>query len=85
MGVSDVTASLNEIAANGGSVDVSRFEVPGVVVLGLFRDSAGNTMGLMEMNGDEIIVPKYGPCVGVLAIATSIFLILRQMKLIASS
>jgi len=57
LGVQDVTASLDEIAAQGGSIDVPRFEVPGVVVLGLFRDPAGNPMGLVEMNGDVLIVP----------------------------
>jgi len=34
-----------------------RFEVSGVVVLGLFRDPAGNPMGLVEMDGDSHVVP----------------------------
>ena len=57
VGVPDVTASLTQIEAAGGSVDVARFEVPGVVVLGLFRDPAGNPMGLVEMDGDTHKVP----------------------------
>lgn len=48
-GVDDVTAKLSEIQAHGGSIDAPRFDVPGVVVLGLFRDPAGNPMGLVEM------------------------------------
>ncbi|MEY4762625.1 MAG: hypothetical protein RLZZ200_2481 [Pseudomonadota bacterium] len=57
IGVPDVTASLAEVVRHGGSIDVPRFEVPGVVVLGLFRDPAGNTMGLVELDGDSPRVP----------------------------
>lgn len=57
LGVDDVTAKLDEIQAHGGSIDAARFEVPGVVVLGLFRDPAGNPMGLVEMDGDGPRVP----------------------------
>ncbi len=57
MGVPDVTAFLSLIEQSGGTVDVPRFEVPGVVVLGLFRDPAGNQMGLVEMNGDSPRIP----------------------------
>lgn len=57
VGVQDIEATLKEVEARGGSVDVPRFEVPGVVVLGLFRDPAGNPMGLVEMDGDEHKVP----------------------------
>lgn len=57
VGVPDVTASLTLIEQSGGSVDVPRFEVQGVVVLGLFRDPAGNPMGLVEMDGDSHRVP----------------------------
>jgi len=57
IGVHDVTASLIEIEKAGGTVDVPRFEVPGVVVLGLFKDPAGNPMGLVEMDGDSHRVP----------------------------
>lgn len=58
VGVDDVTAALERIEALGGSVDQPRFEVPGVAVLGLFRDLAGNPMGLVEMDGDSHKVPS---------------------------
>ena len=57
LGVPDVTACLSLIEQSGGAVDVPRFEVSGVVVLGLFRDPAGNAMGLVEMDGDSPRVP----------------------------
>ncbi len=57
LGVPDVTAVLALIEQSGGTVDVPRFEVPGVVVLGLFQDPAGNPMGLVEMDGDSPRVP----------------------------
>ena len=57
IGVKDVAAKLTEIAANGGTLDSQRFEVPGVVVLGLFKDPAGNPMGLVEMENGKAKVP----------------------------
>ena len=57
IGVPDVAATLASIDAAGGSIDVPRFEVPGMVVLGLFRDPAGNPMGLVEMDGSTPVVP----------------------------
>ncbi len=57
VGVPDVTACLEAIERAGGSIDTPRFEVPGLVVLGLFRDPAGNPMGLVEMDGDKPRVP----------------------------
>jgi predicted enzyme related to lactoylglutathione lyase len=57
IGVDDVTAKLAEVQANGGSIDVPRFEVPGVVVLGLFKDPAGNAMGLVEMQDGKPKIP----------------------------
>ena len=57
LGVPDVAATLDKIVAHGGAVHAPRFEVPGVVVLGLFRDPAGNTMGLVEMIGDAPKIP----------------------------
>lgn len=57
IGVADINASLGLVEKWGGSVDVARFEVPGMVVLGLFRDPAGNPMGLVEMIGDTPRVP----------------------------
>ncbi len=57
VGVPDVSESLELIKAHGGSVDAPRFEVPGVVTLGLFKDPAGNPMGLVEMDGESHKVP----------------------------
>ena len=57
LGVSDVTQTLNLVETNGGSVDTPRFEVPGLVILGLFKDPAGNAMGLVEMEGDKLRIP----------------------------
>jgi predicted enzyme related to lactoylglutathione lyase len=57
IGVDDVAATLAQIVEQGGEVDQQRFEVPGVVVLGLFRDPAGNRMGLVEMEDGKAKVP----------------------------
>jgi predicted enzyme related to lactoylglutathione lyase len=57
IGVPDVAAALEAIAAQGGVVEAPRFEVPGVVVLGLFKDPAGNAMGLIEMDGQRVKIP----------------------------
>ena len=52
IGVADVAKALNDVVANGGKIHAPRFEVKGVVVLGLFFDPAGNRMGLVEMGPD---------------------------------
>ena len=52
IGVGDITATLERIVEHGGSVEAPRFEVPGVVALGLFRDPAGNPMALVELGED---------------------------------
>lgn len=57
IGVDDVAATLAHIEANGGKVTAPRFEVPGVVVLGLFTDPAGNSMGLVEMENGRAVIP----------------------------
>ncbi|MEM9839718.1 MAG: hypothetical protein AAF830_11270 [Pseudomonadota bacterium] len=57
VGVPDISATEEKITELGGSIDVPRFEAPGVAVIGLFRDPAGNRMGLIEMNGGEPVVP----------------------------
>lgn len=57
IGVPDVAETLNSVEINGGSVDTPRFEVPGTVVLGLFKDPAGNAMGLVEMDGNSPKIP----------------------------
>ena len=57
LGVDDVTASLARVTAHGGQVVQPRFEVKGVVILGLFTDPAGNPMGLVEMQGGRPKIP----------------------------
>lgn len=57
IGVPDITATMSQIVANGGKVVYPRSEVKGVVVLGLFTDPAGNTMGLVELDGDKAKIP----------------------------
>lgn len=56
-GVPDVTAALEQVAANGGAVVAPRFAVPGVVILGLFTDPAGNRMGFVEFRDGRAVVP----------------------------
>jgi predicted enzyme related to lactoylglutathione lyase len=57
IGVPDIDASLTLVKEHGGAIDAPRFEVPGVVVLGLFKDPAGNPMGLVEMEGNVRRIP----------------------------
>ena len=57
LGVEDITATLATIAANGGGVVFPRMAVPGVVILALFADPAGNRMGLVELADGEPIIP----------------------------
>jgi uncharacterized protein len=52
IGVKDVTATLATVVDHGGKIQAPRFEVKGVVILGLFHDPAGNFMGLVEMGED---------------------------------
>ena len=52
LGVPDVSATLREVAANGGKIIAPRFEVKGVAGLALFTDPAGNAMGLVELTPD---------------------------------
>ncbi|MBI3693764.1 MAG: VOC family protein [Acidobacteria bacterium] len=48
MGVDDIEAVLGQIEAQGGAVVLSRTVVPGVVTFALFRDPAGNLLGIAE-------------------------------------
>ena len=57
IGVPDVTDALARVTAHGGAVIAPRFEVKGVVVIGLFKDPAGNSMGLVEMKDGKPVVP----------------------------
>lgn len=58
LGVPDVTAALEQVEAHGGTIQEPRFEVPGVVILGLFCDPADNPLGLVEMDGSDVKVPR---------------------------
>ena len=57
IGVSDVTKKLDEIKSRGGTIDVPRFVVAGVAVIALFKDPAGNPMGLVELENGKARVP----------------------------
>jgi predicted enzyme related to lactoylglutathione lyase len=57
LGVPDITAAFDKIQAHGGTPVSPRLAIPGVVVLGLFTDPAGNRLGLIEMDGDQSRVP----------------------------
>jgi predicted enzyme related to lactoylglutathione lyase len=57
LGVEDVAATLDKVLAHGGKIVRKRFEVKGVVVLGLFTDPAGNAMGLVEMRDGKPVTP----------------------------
>ena len=52
VGVPDVTAALEAVKASGGAMIFPRTVVPGVVILALFTDPAGNRMGLVEPGFD---------------------------------
>ena len=48
VGVPDINATLKKIVDGGGSVVLPRTVVPNVVTFALFKDPAGNRMGLVE-------------------------------------
>jgi predicted enzyme related to lactoylglutathione lyase len=58
VGVPDVSATLRKVVAGGGTIRYPRFEVPGRVILGVFKDPAGNSVGLVEMENGKAKVPK---------------------------
>jgi predicted enzyme related to lactoylglutathione lyase len=57
IGVENITVKLEQIKARGGTIDAPRFEVKGVAVLGLFKDPAGNPMGLVELENGKAKIP----------------------------
>jgi len=57
IGVNDVAKKLDQIKAHGGTVDAPRFVVPGVAIIGLFKDPSGNPMGLIEMAKGKPKIP----------------------------
>lgn len=48
LGVSDIDAALKKIVAAGGTVVLPRTVVPKVVTFALFKDPAGNRVGIVE-------------------------------------
>jgi predicted enzyme related to lactoylglutathione lyase len=58
IGVPDINATLETITQTGGGIVFPRMEVPGVAVIALFTDPAGNRMGLVEMDGGKAKVPS---------------------------
>jgi predicted enzyme related to lactoylglutathione lyase len=50
IGVPDITATLDKVVENGGRVEAARYEIKGVIVMGMFFDPAGNRMGLVEVD-----------------------------------
>ncbi len=56
-GVDDITATLSKVVANGGSVVFPRFVVPGKIIVGMFKDPAGNRTGVIEMKDGKVVVP----------------------------
>ena len=57
IGVPDINATLAKIVAHGGSIVFPRQVYPGIVVLALFKDPAGNRVGLVEMKGEQPVIP----------------------------
>jgi hypothetical protein len=45
-----VAATLDQISAEDGPVEALRLVVLGLVILGLYRDPAGNRIGLVEID-----------------------------------
>jgi len=52
LGVADINTTLAKVTAKGGKVVFGRLEVPGVAVIALFTDPAGNRTGLVELGAD---------------------------------
>jgi len=53
MGVDDIDEVLAKVEANGGSIVLPRTVVPQVVTFALFKDPAGNLLGIAE-NGSVV-------------------------------
>lgn len=56
-GVADVIAAQARAVELGGKIIFPRLEVPGVVVLGMIADPAGNRVGLIEWKDGKAVVP----------------------------
>lgn len=51
LGVDDLVATLEAVEAHGGSTLLAPMHVPDVPPFALFRDPAGNTVGLLQQGG----------------------------------
>jgi len=58
LGVDDITATLAKVKERGGTIWFPRLEVPGRVVLAVFKDPAGNSVGLVELENGNVKIPK---------------------------
>jgi len=56
--VDDINATLAKVKDRGGTVRYPRFEVSGRVVLAVFKDPAGNSVGLVELENGKAKIPK---------------------------
>ena len=61
VGVDDITATLAKVKERGGTIRYPRFEVPGRVVLAVFKDPAGNSVGLVELENGKAKLPPAKP------------------------
>lgn len=57
IGVDDITTTLAKVKERGGMIRFPRLEVPGRVVLAVFNDPAGNSVGLVEMENGKVKIP----------------------------
>jgi len=57
VGVDDINATLAKVKERGGTIRFPRLEVPGRVVLAVFKDPAGNSVGLVELENGKAKVP----------------------------
>ncbi len=48
LSVPDINATLKHIVASGGSVAMPRTVIPNIVTIAIFKDPAGNRVGLVE-------------------------------------
>jgi predicted enzyme related to lactoylglutathione lyase len=51
--VESIDETLGKVAANGGDIVQPRTEIPDVVVFGIFKDPAGNLVGLTEASAES--------------------------------
>jgi hypothetical protein len=58
VGVDDIIATLAKVKERGGMIRFPRFEVPGRVILAVFNDPAGNSVGLVELENGKAKIPK---------------------------